>query len=150
METFFTLFAIFCCSSRFFPVMAPKPHWSHAYFTKNNETGKFECNFGCGAKYVEKADEFTHHLLVSLHFNAIFIHFFRINVRKLNQKLESKSTRKQELTSQPPSVRNSLICLQLQVLPHLRQLLRKRRRLLVLATLLTEWVTMNKRSLIFC
>jgi hypothetical protein len=37
--------------------------WSRDYFTKKDD-GKFECNFGCGAKYAEAASKFKNHLLV--------------------------------------------------------------------------------------
>lgn len=53
--------------------MVPKPHWSRDYFTENDETGKFECNFGCGAKYKESSTKFTHHLLVSSYHIAFLI-----------------------------------------------------------------------------
>ena len=45
-------------------VMAPKPHWSRDYFTKQ-ANGKFHCNFGCVAKYNENVTTLQHHLLVS-------------------------------------------------------------------------------------
>ena len=73
-------------------VMAPKPHWSRDYFTKQ-ANGKFHCNFGCGAKYNENVTTLQHYLLVSHHFKQ-FLSLFRISAKRSDRKLAQRSTKK--------------------------------------------------------
>jgi hypothetical protein len=79
--------------------MKTKPqHWSRDYFTKQDD-GKFQCNFGCGAKYTENASRFEKHLLVNLVLFCNFYSLFRINARKSGWTRVLKSTAMNLLSS---------------------------------------------------
>src|SRR4051794_22803283 len=58
LNLFFCSFAQFFILMLFFLTMVPPLHCLRVYFAKNAD-GKFECNFGCGAKYKESSTKST-------------------------------------------------------------------------------------------
>lgn len=98
----FDLFTVFCfliCCLQL--EMAPKPCWSRSYFTKNAETGKFECDF-CKQAYLESTTKFKNHLLVSFVFQSmIFNQIFQNQCKKIGPQARAEINKLAGIKDEP-------------------------------------------------